>query len=80
MLAFRKVCDPRSIPFRCSFAECVDGILSAHDQHSLRERGCRHQRLAHRVLRQQLVLSTGLDDENIAIFTCQVQSTVGRNR
>ena len=55
-------------------------LLAAHEHRPARQRGRRHQRLAHGVLRQQLERPAAAHDEDVAVLARQVDPAVGGDR
>ncbi len=53
--------------------------LRPHDEHVPADRRRRHADFAHRIRRQQLELAAGFDDEDVAIFTREIDAAVGRD-
>src|SRR5690349_3182285 len=51
-----------------------------HNYDAIRDRGRSHHDFTHRILREQLILRSSLDDENIAIFAGQINLSVRRDR
>src|SRR6185295_17832944 len=71
---------PRSRLSSLRLGDCKKVVLPPYEDHSIRDGRRRHQRLAHRISRQQLVLGPGLNNKNLAVLTGQVQLPISGNR
>src|SRR5262245_19166156 len=66
--------------WRFGVADAIKILLSTNEDHPVRDRGRRVNRLADRVGSNHLVLRPGLDDVGVTIFTRQQQLSVECDR